>query len=88
MSTVEMSVRTGDLSAAMAEMRIWLDERRFEPAGFSCHDAGAGVVIRVDFTLTTEAEAFAGRFRGRIDAIPDRELDDRAGDPRLRRSTG
>ena len=70
MSTVEMSLQARDLSAAMAEMRIWLDERRFEPASFSCREDSAGVVIRVDFAVTTEAEAFAGRFRGYIGGPP------------------
>jgi hypothetical protein len=68
MSTVEMHLAARDLSAAMAEMRIWLDQRRFEPAGFQCREADDGVVVRVDFSIATEAEAFAGRFRGRVDA--------------------
>lgn len=66
MSTVEMNLQPSELPAAMAEMRIWLDERRFEPAAFTCREDSVGVVIRVDFAVTTEAEAFAGRFRGYI----------------------
>jgi hypothetical protein len=77
MSTVEMSLQASHLSAAMAEMRIWLDERRFEPASFSCREDSAGVVIRVDFAVTTEAEAFAGRFRGYIGSPPAESGDGR-----------
>jgi len=45
-------------------MRIWLDERRFEPSSFSCHDSGIGVLVRVDFKIAGEADAFAARFTG------------------------
>jgi hypothetical protein len=69
MRTVEMDLRAGELSAAMAEMRIWLDERRFEPSAFCCRRDGAGVLVRVDFKVTGEAEAFANRFSGRIDTV-------------------
>jgi hypothetical protein len=67
MSTVEMQLQPSELSAAMAEMRIWLDEHRFEPSVFSCRGAnGAGVLVRIGFKVTEEAEAFADRFTGRI----------------------
>jgi hypothetical protein len=65
MGVVELSLPRGELCAAMAEMRIWLDERRFEPAVFSCREGEGGIVIRLDFPVATEAEAFAGRFSGR-----------------------
>ena len=74
MDVVELNLRRGELCAAMAEMRIWLDERRFEPAAFSCREGETGIVIRVDFPIATEAEAFAGRFSGRADATPVRRL--------------
>jgi hypothetical protein len=70
MRGVELSLPPSELSAAMSDMRIWLDERRFEPAVFSCRQDRSGVVIRVDFSVATEAEAFAGRFSGRLDASP------------------
>jgi hypothetical protein len=68
MRTVEMDLRPSELSGAMAEMRIWLDERRFEPSIFCCRRDGAGFLVRVDFKVAGEAEAFAARFSGRIDA--------------------
>jgi hypothetical protein len=66
MRTVEMSLQTAELGAAMAKMRMWLDEHRFEPSVFSCRDNGADVVVRVDFKIAAEAEAFAGSFSGQI----------------------
>jgi hypothetical protein len=66
MRTVEMDLRPSELSGAMAEMRTWLDERRFEPSVFCCRDNEAGVLVRVDFRVSEEAEAFADRFSGRL----------------------
>jgi hypothetical protein len=67
MRTVEVSLQPSELSRLMAAMRIWLDERRFEPSIFSCHECAAGVLMRVDFKAADEAEAFAQRFGGCID---------------------
>lgn len=67
MRTVEIQLRPSELPGAMAAMRIWLDERRFEPSVFSCHE-GAGtesVLLRIDFRVTAEGDAFAERFNGR-----------------------
>jgi len=66
MSTVEMQLQPSELSGAMAEMRIWLDEHRFEPSVFSCRGKGADVFVRVGFQAAEEARAFADRFTGRI----------------------
>ena len=73
MHTVEMDLQPSKLSDTMAEMRLWLDQHRFEPSAFSCREGGAGVLVRVNFKATGEAEAFAGRFSGRIDAPPGPE---------------
>ncbi len=70
MHSVEMNLRRSELSAAMAEMRMWLDERRFEPSVFSCRDANSGFVVRVEFKVTCEAKAFADRFSGRMHIPP------------------
>jgi hypothetical protein len=64
MHTVELSLQPEQLSAVMANMRMWLDERRFEPAAFICRDTGGGIVVSVDFSVTAEARAFADRFSG------------------------
>jgi hypothetical protein len=68
MSTVEMKLQPNELSGTMAEMRIWLDRHRFEPAVFSSRGNGADVLVRVGFKASEEAEAFADRFAGRIGA--------------------
>ena len=71
MRTVEITLAQGELSKQMAMMRIWLDERRFEPSGFNCREAGRGVVLHVDFKATDAAEAFAEHFAGRVEeALP------------------
>jgi len=62
---VDVRVQQGELSRKMSEMRIWLDERRFEPSTFSCHDESCGVLVSVEFRIAQEAEAFAERFDGR-----------------------
>lgn len=73
MRTVEMNLQSSALSGAMAEMRMWLDEHGFEPSSFCCREDEAGVLVRVDFKVAREAEAFAGRFNGRIgEAAGDR----------------
>lgn len=66
MRAVEMNLQSSELSAAMAEMRMWLDEHGVEPSGFGCREDEAGVLVRVEFKVAGEAEAFAGRFNGRI----------------------
>jgi len=66
MRTVEMRLQPQELSEKMAAMRMWLDERRFEPSSFTCHDCGAGVLVRVDFKVAEEADAFSG-FGGSVD---------------------
>ena len=70
MRTVEIDLHPGDLSGTMAEMRMWLDERRFEPSVFCCCDAGAAVVVRIDFKVAEEAAAFADRFGARLGEGP------------------
>jgi hypothetical protein len=70
MRTVEMRLEPQELSGTMAAMRMWLDERRFEPSSFTCHDCGAGVLVRVDFKVAEEADAFGRCFGGSVDRAP------------------
>jgi hypothetical protein len=74
MRTVEMRLPPQELSRTMSAMRIWLDERRFEPSSFTCHDSGAEVLVRVDFKIAEEADAFAQRFGGGVDPTPARMI--------------
>ena len=62
-----LPLKSSELSTQMAAMRVWLDERRFEPSSFSCHDSGAGVLVRIEFKAPAEAAAFAQHFSGKID---------------------
>jgi hypothetical protein len=68
MHNVELRVTPRELTGKMAEMRIWLDERRFEPAVFSCGEGGKALRVLVAFNAAGEAEAFARRFGGRARA--------------------
>lgn len=64
MHAVDIRVQRGDLSRQMSAMRIWLDERRFEPSAFSCRDTDYGILVCIEFGAPREAEAFAERFDG------------------------
>jgi hypothetical protein len=59
-------------------MRMWLDQHRFEPSGFSCRDVDDGVLVSLEFKIARQAVAFAERFGGRADAaleLPQATLD-------------
>ncbi len=72
MRTVEIRLQPEGLFALMGAMRMWLDERRFEPSSFTTHDCGAQVLVRIDFKVAGEAEAFARQFGGGGDPAPAR----------------
>ncbi len=48
----------------MKAIRIWLDERRFEPATFRYMAASRGSLLQVYFTIETQARTFASAFDG------------------------
>jgi hypothetical protein len=54
------------LSERMEAMRLWLDERRFEPAAFRYAFAQKTIVFRVDFPVEGEAAEFATAFGGKL----------------------
>ena len=64
MYLVDIRMQPGDLWRQMSTMRIWLDEHRFEPSTFSCHDSDCGMLVSVEFKISGEAAAFAERFDG------------------------
>jgi hypothetical protein len=70
MRTVEINLEPGELCEQMAAMRMWLDDRRWEPSVFSCHNNGPAVMLRIDFKIAQEGEAFARRFGGRVSDPP------------------
>ena len=65
MYLVDIRMQPGDLSQQMSAMRVWLDERRFEPSTFYCRDTDCGMLVSVEFKVPREAEAFAEHFDGR-----------------------
>jgi hypothetical protein len=68
MYAVEIHLPRGQLSRQMSEMRIWLDQNRFESSTFSCRDADYDVLVSVQFRAAPQAAAFAERFAGRANA--------------------
>jgi hypothetical protein len=68
MYAVEIHLPRGELSRQMSEMRIWLDQNRFESSTFSCRDANYEVLVSVEFRAARQAAAFAERFAGRANA--------------------
>ena len=61
-----------DFGARLKDMRLWLDEHRFEPSTFTYCDLNPGMNIEVSFKIGDEAEAFAQHFGGsRPPARPD-----------------
>lgn len=78
MSAVELRLSSSDLPREMGAMRLWLDQHRFEPSGFSCRDVDDGVLVSLEFKIAHQAVAFAERFGGRADAaseLPSLTLD-------------
>jgi hypothetical protein len=71
MYRIEMHLRSAELLETMAAMRVWLDERRFEPSTFTCRDGAADMLVGVAFRSESEGEAFVGRFGGRVLRAPD-----------------
>jgi hypothetical protein len=65
MSAVEIRLDPSDLSREMSAMRVWLDQHRFEPSGFSCRDDDDGMLVCLEFKVADQAQAFAHRFGGR-----------------------
>ena len=71
MRTTEVSLRDeNDLVGQLTDMRVWLDEHRYEPSTFTYFFLDPGMKIRVAFKLAAEAEAFAQEFRGVLLDIP------------------
>jgi hypothetical protein len=66
MMTIEVRVPAGDVSTPMKQMRLWLDNMRFEPSSFNWMDLASRAVILVKFKVVEEAAAFAEHFAGRV----------------------
>ncbi len=68
MHTVEIRLDQADLRDKMNAMRMWLDERRFEPTTFASHANGSTMCLSVSFRSAEEAKAFAIQFAGRVNS--------------------
>ena len=75
MHTVEIRLAQADLRDKMNAMRMWLDERRFEPSTFASHVNGSVMCLSVSFRSVEEARAFAAQFSGRVNSLPSAGLD-------------
>ena len=64
--TAEVKVSDEDLAARLAEMRTWLDSKRFEPSTFAFFHDRAALLVRVSFKAGDEAQAFALKFGGTL----------------------
>jgi len=59
-----------DLVERLTDMRVWLDEHRYEPSTFTYFFVPPGMKIRVSFRVEDEAKEFAERFDGSLLDIP------------------
>jgi hypothetical protein len=64
MSWVGVRYRTIALPDIMQTMRVWLDQRQFQPKAFDYVISGAGTLVREEFTQDAEAAEFAEAFGG------------------------
>ena len=55
-----------ELAARLMDMRVWLDDNRYEPSTFTYFFLHAGMKIQVSFKIDDEAEAFAQKFGGSL----------------------
>ena len=79
-----------DLVERLTDMRVWLDEHRYEPSTFTYFFLPSGMKIRVSFRVENEAKEFAERFDGFLldliegDRSPSDSLALRDGQPPLK----
>jgi hypothetical protein len=66
MHTAEVRITGEDFAERLAEMRAWLDDKRFEPSSFIYFHDYAALLARVSFKTADEAQGFAAKFRGTV----------------------
>ena len=65
MATTEVLIPdANDLFQRLTDMRVWLDDHRYEPSTFKYFHLDPGMMIRVSFKIGDEADAFAQKFGG------------------------
>ena len=89
MQTTEVSLLDDkDFTRRLTDMRVWLDNQRYEPSKFTYFFLDPGMKIRVTFDIDCEAEAFARKFGGSLLDTPGARAiaQRRSTPPRTRRS--
>ena len=66
MPTVEIRLTPADVAARLDEVRRWLDARAIRPAKFTSTGSSNETVVLVEFSSSSDAEAFAREFSGTI----------------------
>jgi hypothetical protein len=54
------------LADIMQVMRVWFDNRHYQPRNFDYVISGLGVLVRVQFQTDTQASEFAEAFAGSV----------------------
>jgi hypothetical protein len=65
MFQIEIHIDDIAFSERMEKIWVWLNQRRFEPTTFRYEFSPHGIICRVDFSIETEAAAFAIAFEGK-----------------------
>jgi hypothetical protein len=66
MASVEIRLPPADVSARLAEVRLWLSTRGATPVKFTSTGSSDEAVIVIEFASSDEAEAFARQFSGAL----------------------
>jgi hypothetical protein len=64
MRIITVRLLAAEFSAAMAVMREWLDQNRYEPSKFKYDQDEESVLVSVEFLDDEQGEAFGRRFDG------------------------
>ena len=65
--TTEVRILDEDaLSEKLTDMRVWLDQQRYEPSRFTYFFHCPGMTIHVSFKSADQAGAFARKFHGSV----------------------
>jgi hypothetical protein len=61
---VEIQIAADNFRELMSRLRDWLEDERFQPRTFRYALSDPDTVLRVDFEIEDEAQAFARAFGG------------------------
>ena len=66
MRIAEVCIPDDNLVRRLTDIRVWLDEHRYQPSTFTYFFLHPRMMIRVLFKIDDEAEAFAQEFGGSL----------------------